>query len=193
MLIFLSSDSSSCWRGVSPGSHRISLLLKSCWRSRLCVVLAFALASSRELRYWRNEVTLFTQARNVAARPDALIENGLADGLMSSGQSGEALSHYEASCELDSESPFCHYGIARILFDQNQFARAIDECHAAARLTNDQVVAVACYDKSGAVMLNWANSTGLRRNSNLPWPSIRMTRRHCICAKAFRLRQAGTR
>ncbi len=160
----------------------------------LCVVLAFALASSRELRYWRNEVTLFTQARNVAARPDALIENGLADGLMSSGQSGEALSHYEASCELDSESPFCHYGIARILFDQNQFARAIDECHAAARLTNDQVVAVACYDKSGAVMLELGELDGAEKEfeSALAIDPNDETALH-LRQEAFRLRQAGTR
>lgn len=160
----------------------------------LCVVLAFALASSRELRYWRNEVTLFTQARNVAARPDALIENGLADGLMSSGQSGEALSHYEASCELDSESPFCHYGIARILFDQNQFARAIDECHAAARLTNDQVVAVACYDKSGAVMLELGELDGAEKEfeSALAIDPNDETALH-LRQEAFRLKQAGTR
>lgn len=119
----------------------------------LCLVVAFALASSHYLQYWQNEVSLFTQARNVAAGPDSLIENGLADGLLSAGQTDEALSHYELSCELYSGSPFCHYGIARILFDRNQFARAIEECHTAARLANNQAISVPCFNKSGAVML----------------------------------------
>ena len=159
-----------------------------------CAVLAFALASSHELQYWQNEVTLFTEARNVAARPDALIENGLADGLMSAGRSDEALSHYEVSCELDSESPFCHYGVARILFDKNQFARAIDECHATARLTNDRGVAVACYDKSGAVMLELGELDLAEREfeSALAIDPLDQTALR-LRQEVFRLQQGGSR
>jgi protein O-mannosyl-transferase len=119
----------------------------------LSLVVAFALASSNYLQYWQNEVSLFTRARDVAAGPDSLIESSLAAGLRDAGQTDEALSHYQLSCALDSESPFCHYGIAQILFDKNQFARAIEECHIAARLANDQGISVPCFDKSGAVML----------------------------------------
>ena len=159
-----------------------------------CVVVPFALASAHDLQYWQNEVTLFTQARNVAARPDALIENGLADGLLSAGRSDEALSHYQVSCELDPDSPFCHYGIARILFEKNQFARAVDECHAAARLTNDQVVSVACYNKSGAVMLQLGElDVALREFESAlaidPYDQTALSLRQ----EAFRLRQSGIR
>ena len=119
----------------------------------LCLVAAFAVASSHYLQYWQNEVSLFTQARNVAAEPDSLIENGLADGLNSAGQTDEALRHYQLSCALYSGGYFCHYGIARILFDKNQFGKAIEECHTAARLANSREVSVPCFNKSGAVML----------------------------------------
>ena len=119
----------------------------------VCLLVAFALAGSHYLRYWQNEVSLFTQARNVANGPDSLIENGLADGLVSAGRTDEALSHYQLSCELYSENPFCHYGMARILFDRNQFAQAIKECHTAARLANNRAISVPCFNKSGAVML----------------------------------------
>lgn len=159
-----------------------------------CVVVVFALASSHDLQYWQNEVTLFTQAHNVAARPDALIESGLADGLMSAGRTDEALSHYQVSCELDSQSPFCHYGIARILFDKNQFVRAIDECHATARLTNNQVVALACYDKSGAVMLQLGELDAAAREFESalaidPDDQTALSLRQ----EAFRLKQGGIR
>ena len=159
-----------------------------------CAVVAFALASSHDLQYWQNEVTLFTQARNVATRPDAVIESGLADGLISAGRTDEALSHYEVSCELDSQSPFCHYGIARILFDKNQFARAIDECHATARLTNNQVVAVACYDKSGAVMLELGELDAAEREFESALaidPNDQTALR--LRQEAFRLKRGGVR
>jgi tetratricopeptide (TPR) repeat protein len=152
----------------------------------MCVVVAFALASSHDLQYWQNEVTLFTQAHNLATRPDALIENGLADGLISAGLTDDGLSHYQVSCELDSESPFCHCGIARILlilFDRNQFARAIDECHGAARLTNNQVVAVACYDKSGAVMFQFGELDAAEREFESALAIDPYDQTGCVCAK----------
>jgi protein O-mannosyl-transferase len=158
------------------------------------VVFAFAVASSHCLQNWQNQVTLFTQARNVAGGPDALIENGLADGLLSQGQIDDALSHYEMSCQLDSESPFCHYGIARILFDEYQFSRAIDECHATARLTNNPVIAIACYNKSGAVRMQFGDLDAARREFDSALaidpndPTALRLRQEC-----FRLKQVGSR
>jgi protein O-mannosyl-transferase len=158
------------------------------------IVLAFAIVTGHYLQYWQNEVTLFTQARKVATGPDALIENGLADGLISEGQMDEALSHYELSCELDSESPFCHYGMARILFDKGQLSRAIDECHTTARLTNNPVIAVACYNKAGAVMLELGDLDAAEREfaSALAIDPNDPTALH-LRNEYFRLKQLGNR
>jgi tetratricopeptide (TPR) repeat protein len=122
----------------------------------LCLIVAFAFASSHYLGYWQNEMTLLTQAHNVADRPDALIENSLADGLMAAGRSDEALTHYEQACAVEYGNTLCHYNIARILFDRNEFDKAIEECHVAALLANTRrtSISVGCYLESGAVEMN---------------------------------------
>ena len=122
----------------------------------LCLIVAFTLASSHYLRYWQNEVTLFTQARNVAVQPHPLIEDCLGDGLMAAGRSDEALEHYQLACSLEYKNELCHYNIARILFARNEFDKGIEECHIAALLANPYRVSVSinCYIASGSVMMN---------------------------------------
>lgn len=124
----------------------------------LCLIVACILASSHYLHYWQNQVSLFTQARNVAARPDPVIEVALADGLWDAGRTDEALEHYRLGCALNSSDPLCHYDIAQILFDKNEFSEAIEECHIAARLADSQRISdfmVGCFIRSGVVMMNF--------------------------------------
>jgi len=123
----------------------------------LCLIVPLTIASSHNLQYWKNEVTLFTQARKVAVQPNFLIEGALADGLMAAGRTDEALEHYQQACTLDSRDPLCHYNIARILFIRNDFEKAIDECHMAARLAGARTmsVSVGCFLQSGVVMMNF--------------------------------------
>jgi hypothetical protein len=124
----------------------------------LCLIVAFTLASSHYLQCWQNQVSLFTQARNVAVRPDPVIEVALADGLWDAGRTDEALEHYQLGCALNASDPLCHYDIAQILFDKNEFSKAIEECHIAARLADNQRISdfvVGCFIRSGVVMMNF--------------------------------------
>ena len=66
----------------------------------LCLILAFAAATTRYLPYWQNGVKLFTQARFVAGRPDSTIEEYLADALFYIGRYDEAFPHYREACLL---------------------------------------------------------------------------------------------
>ncbi|HLM79726.1 MAG TPA: hypothetical protein VK302_03745 [Terriglobales bacterium] len=66
----------------------------------LCLILAFAAATSRYLSYWQNGVKLFTQARIVAGRPDPMIEEALADAMVSAARVDEAFQHYREACVL---------------------------------------------------------------------------------------------
>jgi hypothetical protein len=81
----------------------------------LCLILAFAAATSRYLPYWQNGVKLFTQARIVAGRPDFMIEEGLAENLVSAGRFDEALPHYIEACRLRPNYTRCHDKMAELL------------------------------------------------------------------------------
>lgn len=136
----------------------------------LCVIVAFAAASSHYLQYWKNEITLLTQARNVAAQPDPLIELALADGLTAAGRDDEALTHYQQACTLDYSNTLCHYNSARILFAKNEFGKAIEECHIVAHLADTHLAdtramahSVDCYIASGSVMMNYGKYKAAER------------------------------
>jgi len=120
------------------------------------LVVAYSAATAHYLRYWQNEVTLFTQARNVSPQPDFLIEGALSDGLRTAGRTDEALEHSRIACALEPSDPGCHYQIAHTLFDKNEFDQAIAECHTVARLTRAQTIplSVSCLVKSGAVLMD---------------------------------------
>ena len=81
----------------------------------LCVILAFAAATSRYLPYWQSGVTLFTQARTVAVRPDFMIEEGLAENLVSAGRFDEAFQHYIEACRLRPNYARCHDKMTELL------------------------------------------------------------------------------
>jgi hypothetical protein len=132
----------------------------------LCSVVVFGIAARHYLACWQDGVTLFTQARKVAAKPDPLIENALADSLGAAGRTDEALQHYRLSCELYPGNPFCHFSIARILFDRKEYSEAIAECHTVARLAygREPQLAIGCLNKSGAVMMDLGAFDGAERD-----------------------------
>jgi len=143
--------------GFSSAAHKASMDRVVQAFASLCLIVAFTLASSHYLQYWQNQVSLFTQARNVAVRPDPVIEGALADGLWDAGRTDEALGHYQLVCALNPGDSLCHYDIAQILFDRNEFSKAIEECHIAARLANSQRISdfvVGCFIRSGVVLMN---------------------------------------
>lgn len=141
--------------GLSSIADKISMDRVAQAFASLCVIMAFAVASSHYLHYWQNETTLLTQARNVATRPDPLIEMALADGLSAAGRNDEALAHYQQACTLDYSNTLCHYNSARILLAKNEFSKAIEECHTAARLADAREISISvgCYIASGSVMM----------------------------------------
>jgi hypothetical protein len=134
----------------------------------LCAAFAFGVVSRHYLRYWQNGISLLSHARNVAVSPDVLIENALADALDRAGRADEAFQHYRLSCELFPGNPFCHYSMARILFEESQYSQAISECHIAAGLAyrREPQIAIACLNKSGAVMMDLGALDAAERDVN---------------------------
>jgi len=119
----------------------------------LCLILAFAAATSRYLPYWQNGVKLFTHGRIVAGQPDPVIEEYLADALLSVGQVDEALQHYREQCALRPNFASCHYRMANILFYRYQLQDALEQYQLAGRLTVNKYKALSCLINSGKILL----------------------------------------
>jgi accessory gene regulator protein AgrB len=121
----------------------------------LCLILAFAAATSRYLPYWQSGVKLFTHARMVAWRPDSVIEEGLAEALFGAGRFDEAFPHSREACVLRPDDANCHYHMAEILFFvRRQLPDALEQYQLAARFTNSQDVELRCLINSGEILLD---------------------------------------
>lgn len=120
----------------------------------LCMILAFAAATTRYLQYWQNGVKLLTHAALVAGRPDPGLEEFLADDLASAGRIDEAYRHYGAACVLLPNYPTCHYNMAEILFARHQLRDALEQYQLAATLTGSKEMALSCLINSGEILLD---------------------------------------
>ena len=119
----------------------------------LCLILACAAATSRYLTYWQNGVNLFTQAANVAGSPDFMIEEGLAENLVSAGRFDEALAHYKEACILRPNYARCHYKLAELLLDRHQLRSALDEYQFVGSHTDSRDIELLCLINSGEILL----------------------------------------
>jgi hypothetical protein len=120
----------------------------------LCLILAFAVATSRYLPCWQSGVELFTQAGSVAGRPDFVIEEGLAESLVSAGRFDEALLHYREACSLRPNYARCHYKMAELLFERRQLRDALEEYELVGSHTDSKDIALFCLVNSGEILLD---------------------------------------
>ncbi len=120
----------------------------------VCLITAFAAATTRYLPYWQNGVDLFTHARMVAWRPDPMLEEDLADALVSAGRFDEAFPHYKEACVLRPNFAFCHYYMAEILLSRRQFRAALEQYQLAAGFTDRKDMVLSCLINSGQILLD---------------------------------------
>jgi tetratricopeptide (TPR) repeat protein len=119
----------------------------------LGLILAYVAATSRYLPYWESGVKLFTQARMVAGQPNYVIEEHLADAMVSAGRFDEAFPHYREACVLHPNDALCHSNMATILFSRHQLQDALEEYKLAGSLTASKDMAVLCLINSGQILL----------------------------------------
>jgi tetratricopeptide (TPR) repeat protein len=120
----------------------------------LCLILVFAVAATRYLRYWQNGVKLLTHAAIIAGQPDPGLEEFLADELASSGRIAEAYQHYGEACVLRPNYATCHYNMAEVLFNRHQLHDALEQYQLAGSLTDSKDMALSCLVNSGEILLD---------------------------------------
>jgi Flp pilus assembly protein TadD len=123
-----------------------------------CLLLAAGVATRINLRYWQNSITVFTRAREVASRPDSMIEVNLGESLFSAGFSDEGLQHYLLAENLDPRNAVVHYDIAVALMRKEQLPQAAEEFQAALRYTTKNgVVTVSSLNNLGLIYMRLGN------------------------------------
>jgi accessory gene regulator protein AgrB len=119
----------------------------------LCLIVALSMATSRYLQCWQNGLSLITQARAVAGRPDWMLEELFADTLLTAGRADDAFQHYSEACVLDSNLADCHYNMAEILFSGHQLQKALEQYQLAGRSTDSSDMALSCLINSGEILM----------------------------------------
>lgn len=119
----------------------------------LCLVMALSVVTHRYLDYWQNGVSLATQARSVAGKPDWMLEEFLADALVTAHRVDEAFQHYSEACKLHPSLADCHYDMAEILFAEHQLQEALEQYQLAGRSTASRDMALSCLINSGEILM----------------------------------------
>jgi hypothetical protein len=136
--------------GVAPAFSRFASVVFS-----LCVILAFAAATTDYLQCWQNGVKLLTRARIVAGRPNAFIEKTLGDSNALEGQVDEAFRHYREACILQPNDAVCHFNMAKLLFNRHrQLQDALEQYQLAGTYTNSKDVELLCLTDSAEILLD---------------------------------------
>jgi hypothetical protein len=119
----------------------------------LCLVAAFATATTYYLQYWQNGVLLLTRASVVAGQPNNFIEKTLGDSMSFDGRYDEAFLHYKNACILRPYDSVCHFNMAKLLSGRNQFQEALDQYQIAGTYTNSKDMALVCLINSAEILL----------------------------------------
>jgi len=134
----------------------------------LCLVGAYAAGTAAYLPHWHDTVRLFSRAVAVTNPPNYWLEDLYGKMLENHGRKDDALERYRRSCELEPKHAECHYNMARLLFEKNEYRQAIAECDTLGRLAYRQQpgMVIACWNKSAAVVMSLGAPDAAERYAN---------------------------
>lgn len=118
-----------------------------------CAAAVFALAvvTAQQVRYWKDDATLFAHALEVT-RPNAIVHTFLARGLMEKGELEASIPHFEAAQRLHPNSAPEHNDLGAALAGMGRYKEASDQFMAAANIEPENVSYVLNFAKALADM-----------------------------------------
>jgi len=114
------------------------------WRYRkaaLCisaatVLFVLSICTYHQLRYWRNNITLFEHTLAVT-EDNSKIQNNLGNVLASMGRSDEAIGHYNEALRIRPNYIEAHYNLAKALQSQGRIDEAVSHFNEALSIKPD--------------------------------------------------------
>jgi len=100
------------------------------------LLLTFAICSALQVRYWENNITLFTHALKVTEN-NFLAHNNLGAGMAGEGRLDEAIVHFREALRISPNFVRAHYNLGLALAKQGMLDEAIVHYSEALRLKPD--------------------------------------------------------
>jgi tetratricopeptide (TPR) repeat protein len=102
------------------------------------LLLAAGFATRTTLHYWKDSLTLFIRAREVASRPASTIEINLGAALCSTGRVDEGMRHYRLAESLAPWSALVHYDMGVTFMRRGNYVAALREFQTALQYSHSE-------------------------------------------------------
>ncbi len=126
----------------------------------LAALLAFAVLTHIQLRYWHDDYTLWSHTLAVT-QDNFVAENNLAAALMRLNRSDEAIVHFRAAAALEPGDSASQFNLGIYAQDHGDLQQAVARYNNALRLATDTQIRASAYANLGAVYFaqhDYANS-----------------------------------
>jgi Flp pilus assembly protein TadD len=142
-----------CW-----GIADLAGLSKMALGVAACVMLAaLSAVTSRQIRYWGNNVTLWSHA--VAVTQGSFIaEDNLGGALLTEGREDKAMPHFRAAAALDPIDPMSHLNLAAYAQRQGHPQEAVDQYAKVLTMTRDPRLRATAFSDMGYALRDLGDS-----------------------------------
>lgn len=114
----------------------------------VCVVIALAVATRRQLEYWQTNESLWRHALAVTDR-NFIAHDNLGGALLDEGKIEEASTHFYAAAAINPRDPMSRGNIGAYLLERGQLGPAINELNKITTLTTDAGLLASAYANLG--------------------------------------------
>ena len=137
-----------CW-GVAEWARQIRLSPQWLAFSVVLVLAAFAALSYRQVGYWHDSLTLWSQALQVTDG-NFVAHDNLGNALVYQGRFDDAIPHFRAAIAINPKDPMGHVNIGAYERQHGHLQEAIDHYQTALNLTSDKRLRATVYGNLGS-------------------------------------------
>ena len=153
-----------CW-GLAEWATRKRLPAVALRSVSIAVLVALGLVASRQVGYWRDNVTLWTHAIHVTQN-NFLAENNLGKALLSEGRVAEGVSHFFRAVTIYPDDPVGNMNIGIYEQQQGNLSDAIERYKKTVRLTHDPALKAAALTNMAAAYRQLGDSADAQQNQD---------------------------
>ena len=117
--------------------------------SAVCVLIALAILSVRQIGYWETNEALWSHTLAVT-QDNFVAENNLGGALIAEGREEEARPHFEAAARINPHDPMSRSNLGTYFQIHGQFEDAVKQYHEAIDSTSQPVLLASTYANLGA-------------------------------------------
>ncbi|MGE5204024.1 MAG: tetratricopeptide repeat protein, partial [Chlamydiota bacterium] len=137
-----------CW-GVADWAEKQRIERRWIGAASAVVLLVLVVATTRQIGYWRDNVTLWTHALQVTSN-NFVAEDNLGGALLAEGRSEEAIAHFQRAMVINPSDPMSRLNVAAYDLQHGRLQRAIEGEQAVLRMTSDRGLQALAYSNLGS-------------------------------------------